>query len=263
MTVIDPVSLAQHLDDAWHSRVPIVPLSEAAGLSDVRDAYAIQVAWTDLRVRRGERVLGRKIGLTSRAMQEAAGVFEPDFGTLWSSRFVLPAGGVAEIRHDTFIQPRLEGEIAYLLGRPLRGPNVTVDDVLTATDAVAASFEVVDSRIIRREFKLVDTVSDNASYGAFTLGPWDDRLAGVDLRTLGMLISRNGEIVVEGVGAASLGNPASAVAWLANKLNEFSVGLSSGDIVLSGSLGRAVPIERGDVFVMELHGQPPLTMSFP
>ncbi|HUG14800.1 MAG TPA: fumarylacetoacetate hydrolase family protein [Thermomicrobiales bacterium] len=251
------------LDAAWETRVPITPLSEAVGLSDVSEAYAIQAAWTELRRSRGERVLGRKIGLTSRAMQEAAGVFEPDFGALWSSRFVHAALGVATMPHDAFIQPRLEGEIAYLLGSPLRGPDVSVADVQAATDAVAASFEVVDSRIIRREFKLVDTVSDNASYGAFTLGPWDASLAGADLRALGMLISQNGELVVEGVGAASLGNPATAVAWLANKLDEFGVGLDRGDIILSGSLGRAVPIAKGDTFVLELHGQPPLTMSFP
>jgi 2-keto-4-pentenoate hydratase len=262
MTLLDTTDLARALDAAWDSRVPITPLSESAGLARVEDAYAIQAAWTALRISRGERVLGRKIGLTSRAMQEAAGVYEPDFGALWSSRFVEASDCRADIPHDTFIQPRLEGEIAYVLARPLRGPSVTANDVLAATGAVAASFEVVDSRIIRREFKLVDTVSDNASYGAFTLGPWDESLAGEDLRTLGMLISRNGEVVVEGIGAASLGNPALAVAWLANKLDEFGVGLEPGDIILSGSLGRAVPVDRGDTFVLELHGQPPLTMTF-
>jgi 2-keto-4-pentenoate hydratase len=259
---MDHAALARRLDDAWDTHETITPLSESEGLTSVDDAYAIQAAWTDIRTARGERVLGRKIGLTSRAMQEAAGVYEPDFGALWSSRYVEARNGVAELPHATFIQPRMEGEIAFLLGKPLRGPGVTIDDVLAATDALAASFEIVDSRIIRKEFKLVDTVSDNASYGAFTLGPWDRSLAGTDLRTLGMLLSQNGEVVVEGVGHASLGHPALAVAWLANKLAEFDITLESGDIVLSGSLGRALPIQQGDEWLMELHGQPPLTMRF-
>jgi 2-keto-4-pentenoate hydratase len=263
MTALDPSELARQLDSAWDRRVPITPLSEAVGLSAVEDAYAIQDAWTQLRLARGERVLGRKIGLTSRAMQEAAGVYEPDFGTLWSSRFIEARQGRAEIPHETFIQPRLEGEIAFLLGTALSGPDVTAEQALAATDALAVSFEVVDNRIIRKEFKLVDTVSDNASYGAYTLGPWSRALTRTDLRTLGMLISLNGEIVVEGVGAASLGHPAKAVAWLANKLAEFGVGLEPGDVVLSGSLGRAVPVAKGDTFLLEMHEQPPLTLAFP
>lgn len=260
---MDHTALARRLDEAWDTHETITPLSESEGLSSVDDAYTIQAAWTEIRTARGERVLGRKIGLTSRAMQEAAGVYEPDFGALWSSRFVKAHHGVAEIPHATFIQPRMEGEIAFLLGKPLRGPGVTVDDVLAATDALAASFEIVDSRIIRKEFKLVDTVSDNASYGAFTLGPWDRSLVDADLRTLGMLLSQNGEVVVEGVGHASLGHPALAVAWLANKLAEFDITLEPNDIILSGSLGRAIPIAKGDTWLMELHGQPPLTMHFP
>jgi 2-keto-4-pentenoate hydratase len=259
----DPLELARLLDAAWDSRVPIPPLSEAVGLRDVAEAYAIQAAWTRLRLERGDRVLGRKIGLTSRAMQEAAGVYEPDFGTLWSSRFVEAREGQASIPHDTFIQPRLEGELAFLIGKPLAGPGVTWEEVMAATDALAVAFEVVDSRIIRKEFRLVDTVSDNASYGAYTLGPWNAALTRTDLRTLGMLISQNGSTVVEGVGAASLGHPARAVAWLANKLAEFGVSLAPGDVVLSGSLGRAVPIEKGDSFLLEMHDQEPLTMVFP
>jgi 2-keto-4-pentenoate hydratase len=260
---MDHAALAGRLDQAWDTHKTITPLSESEGLTSVDDAYAIQSAWTALRIARGERVLGRKIGLTSRAMQEAAGVYEPDFGALWSSRYVEAKDGVAELPHATFIQPRMEGEIAFLLGKPLRGPGVTIDDVLSATDALAASFEVVDSRIIRKEFKLVDTVSDNASYGAFTLGPWDRSLVKTDLRTLGMLLSHNGEVVVEGVGYASLGHPALAVAWLANKLAEFDITLQPNDIILSGSLGRAIPIERGDEWTMEVHSQPSLTMRFP
>lgn len=260
---MDHAALARRLDNAWHSRVPVTPLSESEGLSEVEDAYRIQSAWTALKLAQGERILGRKIGLTSRAMQDAAGVYEPDFGTLWSSRFIETPDNRGEIAWETFIQPRMEGEIAFRLGRALTGPDVTVEQVLAATEALAPSFEIVDSRIIRREFKLVDTVSDNASYGAFAIGPWNRAVVDEDLRTLGMLLTQNGETVVEGVGAASLGHPALAVAWLANKLSDFGITLQPGDIVLSGSLGRAVPINRGDEFTMHLHRQPPLTVVFP
>jgi 2-keto-4-pentenoate hydratase len=258
---LDVEALAAKLEQAFVTNVPITPLSEAVGLSDVADAYRIQSAWSELRVRNGDRVVGRKIGLTSRAMREAAGINEPDFGQMWASRHLPIEDGRAELPATTFIQPRIEGEIAFLMGRELAGPGVTVADVLAATEALAPSFEVVDSRIIRRKFSLVDTISDNASYGAFCVGPWDARLRDVNLRTLGMLVTRGEEAVVEGIGAASLGHPAAAVAWLANTLAAFSVTLAVGDIVLSGSLGAAIPVRAGDVFVMELHGTTPLTLA--
>ena len=254
--------LAKRLDDAWEDRSPISPLSESEGLSAVEDAYAVQSAWSELRLSRGERIVGRKIGLTSQAMQDQMGVNEPDYGSLWGSRYSPSRGGRAEIPADTFLQPRLEGEIAFLMGRPLAGPGVTLQEVLVATEALAVAVEVVDSRIEDWRIKLADTIADNASYGGFTLGPWSRALKETDLRTLGMLIHQNGIPVVEGLGAAALGNPARAVAWLANKLASFDVSLQPGDMVLSGSLGRAIPAQRGDVFILEAHGQPPLTVTF-
>lgn len=163
---------------------------------------------------------------------------------------------------DLLIQPRLEGEIAFLIGRRLQGPGVTLQQVLAATEAVALSVEIVDSRIEAWRIKLADTIADDASFGAFTVGPWSRSLLHEDLRTVGMVIHKNGEHVTEGIGAAALGHPARCVAWLANKLAEFGVALEPGDIVLSGSLARAVPAEQGDIFVVELHGQPPLTVRF-
>ena len=142
---------------------------------------------------------------------------------------------------ETFLQPRLEGEIAFRIGKPLRGPDTTLEDVLEATEALAVAVEVVDSRIEDWRIKLVDTIADNASYGGFTVGPWSDSLREVDLRTIGMLIHQNDVPVVEGIGAAALGHPARAVAWLANKLASFEVTLEPGDIVLSGSLGESCP----------------------
>ena len=257
-----PEVLARRLDEAWENRKPVAPLSESAGLDTVESAYAVQTAWSQLRLSRGEEIIGRKIGLTSFAMQEQLGVDEPDYGGLWASRYFPAEDGRVGMPADTFLQPRLEGEIAFRIGKPLRGPDTTLEDVLTATEALAVAVEVVDSRIEDWRIKLVDTIADNASYGGFTVGPWSDSLREVDLRTVGMLIHQNDVPVVEGIGAAALGHPARAVAWLANKLSSFGVTLEPGDIVLSGSLGKAVPAQRGDVFVLEAHGQPPLTVAF-
>ena len=254
--------LARRLDEAWENRSAVPPLSEGAGLQTTEEAYAVQTAWSKMRLDRGEKIVGRKIGLTSPAMQEQFGVNEPDYRSLWASRHFPAQDGRVEIPTDTFLQPRLEGEIAFLIGKPLRGPDTRLQEVLAATEALAVAVEVVDSRIEDWRIKLVDTIADNASYGGFTTGPWSRSLQEEDLRTLGMLISRGGVPVVEGLGAAALGHPARAVAWLANKLNSYGVTLEPGDIVLSGSLGRAVPIRREDVFVIEAHGQPPLTAVF-
>jgi 2-keto-4-pentenoate hydratase len=261
-TTIDTDALARRLDEAWENREPVAPLSESEGLEDVEKAYEIQTRWSELRLSRGEKIIGRKIGLTSFAMQDQLGVSEPDYGSLWSSRYFPAQGGRARIPAALLLQPFLEGELAFLIGRPLAGPGVTLQEALAATDALAVAVEVVDSRIEDWNIKLPDTIADNASYGGFTVGPWSRRLREADLRTLGMLINKSGERVAEGMGAASLGHPAEAVAWLANKLASFGTRLEPGDIVLSGSLGRAIPARQGDVFVLEAHGQPPLTVSF-
>ena len=259
---VDTEALARRLDEAWENREPIAPLSESEGLEDVDRAYEIQTLWSEMRIGRGERIVGRKIGLTSFAMQEQLGVSEPDYGSLWDSRYFPAQGGRTEMPAEPFLQPFLEGELAFLIGRPLAGPNVTLQEALAATDALAVAVEVVDSRIEDWNIKLPDTIADNASYGAFSTGPWSRSLREVDLRTVGMLINQSGSRVAEGMGSASLGHPAEAVAWLANKLSSFGTTLEPGDIVLSGSLGNAVPVHRGDVFVLEAHGQSPFTVSF-
>ncbi len=261
-TAVDAEALARRLDGAWENREPVAPLSQSEGLEDVEKAYEIQTRWSELRQSRGEQIVGRKIGLTSFAIQEQLGVSEPDYGSLWGSRYFPAQGGRAEIPAEPLLQPFLEGELAFLIGRPLSGPDVTLQQALAATDALAVAVEVVDSRIEDWNIKLPDTIADNASYGAFTVGPWSRSMREADLRTIGMLINKSGSRVAEGMGAASLGHPARAVAWLANKLASYGTALEPGDIVLSGSLGRAVPAQQGDVFVLEAHGQPPLTVSF-
>jgi 2-keto-4-pentenoate hydratase len=255
-------TLARRLDEAFEGGRSIRPLSESDGISDADRAYAVQRRWTELRLGRGEREIGHKIGLTSRAMQEQLGVNEPDYGSLWESRYFPASSGSAEFPFERFLQPRVEGELAFLIERPLTGGNVTADDVMAATAALAVAIEVIDSRIDDWRIKLADTIADNASYGALTLGPWSASLRACELRTLGMLVEHNGTVAVEAIGAAALGNPARAVAWLANRLASYGVGLEEGEIVLSGALGRSLAVERGDTVVVETHGQPPLTAIF-
>lgn len=258
---VDVEALARRLDDAWENRRPIEPLSESDGLR-AEDSYSVQSRWTDLRLGRGEGIAGRKIGLTSSAMQEQMGVNEPDYGSLWTSRHFPAQGGRAEIPTGVFLQPRIEGEFAFLIGESLSGENVTPQEVLVATEAVAVAVEVVDSRIADWRITLADTIADNASYGGFTVGPWSRSLREQDLRTLGMTVHQNGEPMIQALGAAALGGPARAVAWLVRKLTSLGVSLDPGDVVLSGSLGGALPVEQGDVFTLEVHGQPALTTRF-
>lgn len=254
--------IAARLDRAWRTRVPIAPLSESDGLASVETAYAIQAHWTRMRLARGEKIAGRKIGLTSEAIRRQLGVNEPDYGTLWKSSFYPAAGGRVEIPARDFMQPRLEGEIAFLIGRPLRGPNISAQDVLAATEACALGVEIVASRIADWRIKLADTIADNASYGGFTLGPWDKRMRESDLAALAMTIRHNGAVAAEGVGAAALGHPAASTAWLANTLLKFGVSLEPGDIVISGGITKMLPVTTGDRFEFSLTGQPSLTVSF-
>jgi 2-keto-4-pentenoate hydratase len=255
-------SLATKLDTAWHTHTPIPPISESDGISDVKTAYAIQTHWTKMRLERGEKIVGRKIGLTSQAIQQQLGVNEPDYGTLWQSSFYPARFGNVNIPAGDFMQPRIEGEIAFLIGRSLRGPDVTAEQVLAATDACAMGIEIVASRIADWRIKLVDTIADNASYGGFTLGPWDKVMRDSDLGALAMSIHHNGMLAAEGLGSAALGHPAVSTAWLANKLLEFGVSLEPGDIVISGGITKMIPVKAGDEFVFSLTSQLSLTVTF-
>jgi 2-keto-4-pentenoate hydratase len=254
--------IAERLDNAWRTSTPIPPISDSEGITDVETAYAIQTHWTEIRLGRGEKIVGRKIGLTSKAIQTQLGVNEPDYGTLWESSFFPANNNRVEIPTEAFLQPRIEGEIAFLIGRPLRDPGVTHKQVLAATEACAMGIEIVASRIADWRIKLVDTIADNASYGGFTLGPWDKSMLDSDLGALVMTIHHNGTLSAEGVGAAALGHPANSTAWLANKLLEYGVSLEPGDIVISGGITKMLPVKAGDEFIFTLTGQPDLTVSF-
>ncbi len=254
--------LAARLDNAWRTHMPIPPITESDGIADVQTAYAIQQCWTNMRLERGEKIVGRKIGLTSKAIQQQLGVGEPDYGTLWQSSFYPAENGNVTIPAGDFLQPRIEGEVAFLIGKPLREQGITPEQVLEATEACAMGIEIVASRIADWKIKLVDTIADNASYGGFTLGPWDKQLREADLGALVMTIHHNGELTAEGIGSAALGHPANSTAWLATKLLEFGVSLEPGDIVISGGITKMVPVRAGDDFLFSLTGQPSLRVKF-
>jgi 2-keto-4-pentenoate hydratase len=259
---MNPAAIAERLDTAWRTHTPIPPISETDQVTDLDTAYAIQTAWTRLRLARGEKIVGHKIGLTSKAIRQQLNVSEPDYGTLWQSSYYEAHEGKATIPASDFLQPRIEGEVAFLIGKPLREPNVTAEQVMDATEACALGIEIVASRIADWKIKLADTIADNASYGGFTLGPWDKAMCEADLGALVMNISMNGAHAAEGVGAAALGHPALSTAWLANKLIGLGVSLEPGDVVISGGITKMLPFKAGDEFVFSLTGQPELIVSF-
>lgn len=254
--------LARRLDSAWAERVPIEPLSATGQLAGPKDALAVQRAWAQLRAADGERTVGRKIGLTSPGMRAQMGVSEPDYGDLWGSRQFTPTGRSVSISTAPFIQARVEGELAFLLQRDLDDGPVSEWDVRAATAAIAPALEIVDSRIVDWRIALVDTIADNASYGGFSHGPWRPDLRDRDLAALGMQVVRNGEVVVDDTGAAVMGSPLTAVAWLANTMGPLGLPLRSGDIVLSGSFGAAVELAAGDEFSIIVAGELGLQARF-
>lgn len=209
------------------------------------DAYAIQSVLFDKKLARGARLVGRKIGLTSQAMQQQMGVDRPDYGILLDT-MAVPSGGV--LACSGFLQARIEPEIAFWLAEDLRGSDITTEQVLAATRGVSAALEVDDSRITNWRITLVDTIADNASSGRMIVSESVIAVNGLDLAVVKTVLTRNGEPVGTGIGAAVLGHPARAVAWLANKLAEFGVTLQADQVVLSGSICGAAPFVPGDIF---------------
>lgn len=251
--------LGDALYDALRAQRAIDPLILAHPDLDIDAAYAIQQRLMQRRLESGERVVGKKIGVTSRAVMDLLGVFQPDFGWL-TDRMVYNDG--ESIPASALIQPKAEGEVAFLLKHTLKGPGVTREDVLDATEGVMACFEIVDSRIRDWKISIVDTIADNASCGAFVLG---NRLVDprdVDLYTCGMVLEKNGEIVATGAGAAAMGHPADAVAWLANSLGERGIALEAGEVILSGSLGTMVPVASGDALRVSIGGMGGCSVRF-
>lgn len=250
---------AGELYQATAERRPIEPLTDRAPDLRLEDAYAIQTRVIERRVAAGARAIGRKIGLTSLPMQRLLGVNEPDFGVLLDDMFVEDGD---EIPLSSLLQPRVEAELAFVMDRDLAGPGVTTAKALTAVAGVLPAIEVVDSRVADWRIKLVDTVADNASSGLLVVGGRMRRVEDLDLRLIGVVVSRNGELIDTGAGAAALGNPARCVAWLANKLGSLGSGLRAGDVVLPGAVHKMVPVEPGDVFRAEFSGLGAVTARF-
>jgi 2-oxo-hept-3-ene-1,7-dioate hydratase len=243
--------LARELNEAEKSRTQIEQFSLRHPEMTLDDSYAIQREWMKLKRESGRRPVGRKIGLTSRAMQIASQITEPDHGVLLDD--MLVADG-SEIQASRFIVPRLEVEFAFILRQELRGPGVTIFDVLRATDYVAPALELIDARIeqfdraTKRPRKVVDTVADNAANAAIIFGGRPVRPDNIDMRWSGALLFKNGVIEESGLGAAVLNHPANGVAWLANKIAPYEESLRPGEIVLAGSFTRPVACAAGDTF---------------
>ena len=249
--LLDPTALAHELHDAERTRVQIRHFSQRFPSMTIADSYAIQRAWMKIKLSEGRKVVGHKIGLTSRAMQLSSQITEPDYGTLLDD-MVLRDG--SEVETARFIVPRLEVEFAFILALPLEGPGVTLFDVLNATDHVVPALELIDARIEQADRttkaprKVFDTIADNAANAAIIMGGRPMRPDAVDWRWAGALLFKNAVIEESGLGAAVLNHPANGVAWLANKLAPHGERLEAGEIVLGGSFTRPVACAVGDVF---------------
>ncbi|MCI3273390.1 2-keto-4-pentenoate hydratase [Streptomyces cylindrosporus] len=234
---------ARRLTEAERDRQPVKPLTQTYDGLDIPAAYEVQRMVIADRIANGAKVRGHKVGLTAGVMREQFGVSEPDYGVLLDDMFLLEG---TEIPAGSLLAPRVEPELAFVLDRPLSGPGVTVADVLRATAFVVPSLEIIDSRIQNWEITVYDSIADNASSARVVLGGTATHISDIDPRLLGVVLRRNGEIAETGATGAALGNPVSAVAWLANKLGEFDVTLEEGAVVLPGSCTRALPVSPGD-----------------
>jgi len=245
--------LGDELYAALRSQSTLAPLTERERNITIEDAYHIALRMVNQRLEQdGERIVGKKIGVTSKPVQEMLGVFQPDFGFL-TDKMEYPDGASIAIAGN-MIQPRAEGEIAFRLKSDLAGPGVTEQDVLDATATIMPCFEIVDSRIQDWNIKIQDTVADNASCGVYVLGKNEVDPRDFDLPNLKMTIYKNGEFNSEGLGSAVQGNPLTAVAWLANTLGGFGIPFKAGEVILSGSLVPLIPVVAGDKMSLEIDG---------
>jgi 2-oxopent-4-enoate/cis-2-oxohex-4-enoate hydratase len=237
---------------ALRERFMVTPLTEREPSITLADAYQIQLAIVSRKLElEGVRHIGKKIGVTSEVVQKMLAVDQPDFGHL-TSEMALADGDEAPT--DRMLQPRAEGEIAFVLGKDLRGPGLSPADILDATDVVKACFEIVDSRIRDWKIKIEDTVADNASSGMLVVSARGVPPSSVDLLGCKMTLEKNGSVVGSGTGAASMGSPVTAMTWLANKLGELGIVLRAGEIILSGSLGPLIPAAKGDHMHLAIEG---------
>lgn len=263
MTLPDSLheTLGRELYESLRSGATVAPLTRRYPQITIDDAYRISRHMLALReARDGERVIGKKIGVTSAAVQEMLGVFQPDFGFLTDAMAYSDGAAIPVAGH--LIQPRAEGEIAFRLKADLHGPGVDEAAVLAATDCIQPCFEVVDSRIDNWQIAIQDTIADNASCGVFVLGNTRIDPRGLDLAALRVDVVKNGQPLSTGLGSAVQGNPLTAVAWLANTLGTLGIPLLAGEIILSGSVVPLEPALPGDTFELDLAGLGGVSLSF-
>ena len=244
-------TLARELHQSERSRVQLEHFSKRYPAMEIADSYAIQHEWVALKLAEGRTIKGHKIGLTSRAMQVSSNITEPDYGALLDDMFLREGADIPAAR---FILPRVEVELAFILQRDLRGPDVSIFDVLAATDYVVPAIEIIDARIEQIDRvtkvprKVLDTIADNAANAGIVMGGRPVKPDAVDLRWCGALLYKNGVIEESGLAAAVLNHPANGIVWLTNKLAEHDEGLKAGEVVLAGSFTRPVAAAAGDVF---------------
>ncbi|OLP02719.1 2-keto-4-pentenoate hydratase [Mycolicibacterium porcinum] len=251
--------LAADLAQAERSRVPMTPLTDRYGDIDVVDAYEIQLINIRQRVAEGARIIGHKVGLSSKAMQDMMGVDEPDYGHLLDEMEVFEN---VPVKSSNFLYPRVEVEVGFILADDLPGAGCTEEDVLAATAAFAPAIELIDTRITNWQIKLCDTIADNASSAGWVLGEARVSPKDIDICNIDAVLTNHGEVVAEGRSDAVLGNPVTAVAWLARKVESFGVRLKAGDVVLPGSCTRAIDAPPGSDFVADFAGLGSVRLSF-
>lgn len=239
------------LYEAWLSRTTIAPFTETHPDITLEDAYKIQQRFLQRRLDAGETIVGKKIGVTSKAVQQMLNVYQPDFGQL-TNKMVYQEGDVIDL--NGLIQPKAEAELALVLKEDLIGPGITAVDVMRATEYVSPCFEIVDSRIDDWKIKIQDTVADNASCGVYFISNIKADPRKVDVTMAGMTLHKNGELYSTGVGAAVQGSPFNAVAWLANTLGSLGIPFKAGEVILSGSQSALVPVTDGDELVCKIGG---------
>jgi 2-oxo-hept-3-ene-1,7-dioate hydratase len=237
-------AIADELAEAGRSHGVIPRITARYPKATVEDSYRIQGVWRDGQLAAGRKLVGRKIGLTSKAMQQATGITEPDYGVMFDDT-VYPSGSTIDAA--AFSNVRIEVELAFVLAQPLEGPSCTLDEALAAIDYAVPALEVLNSHIELEGRTIVDTISDNAAYGAMVLGDVHKRPDEIDLRWVPGVLSRNGEIEETGVAAGVLGHPATGVAWLANKFHQHGDRLEAGEIILAGSFTRPMWVAAGDL----------------
>ncbi len=243
MTAQERLAAADVLEKAERERTQATQLSISWPHIDFDDAYAISAEGARRRVAKGAKIIGHKVGLTSKAMQRSSMIDEPDYGYLFDTLMIADGG---KARHDAYCLPRIEVELAFIMGQTLMGPGVNLTDVLRATEYVVPAMEIVDARL-KDTRRIYDTISDNGAGAGLVLGGRPVKPLDVDLRWVGAILSKNGEVEETGLAAGVLGHPAMGVAWLANKLGSHGVALEPGHIVLAGSFTRVVFAKKGDV----------------